>query len=81
MFHLRHRKRKPKRGGVVVARCGERIVYSGTMMAAPNSECCSSCIKKGIQPHEDEWAPKYILPENPSDIKNSIMPQMWVEAR
>jgi len=77
MFHLRHRKRPPKAGDIVLARCGERITYTGTMYLADNSECCPECLALGLGPDEDSFDPKYIMPERSEDVRDT---KFWIPA-
>jgi len=79
MFHIRVRERAPKKGDVVVARCGKRIVYEGTMWRAKNEECCPKCLSK-YSPGEKSHTPKYIMPESEEDIENSADKDMWCPA-
>ena len=77
MFHLRNRKRPPKPGETIVARCGWRTKYRGTMWGAENDECCQICLDRRL-PTESGFDPLYILPEHDDDILNSEWGHLFI---
>lgn len=76
MFHLRNRKRPPEKGKVIVARCGYRTIYTGTMWGADDKECCAKCLAIGQSP-EYAFQPLYIFPEKEVDIQASEWGHLW----
>ena len=77
MFHIRHRKRRPRAGEIVMARCGERVAYTGTMWLVDNDQCCAECLALGLGSNEDSDDPKYIMPEKPEDVTDT---KFWIPA-